>query len=45
MMFDDSEVEKLLDVDADEEFSVYLLAAGVPDDIESVQQTRVAPPG
>lgn len=30
VMFTDSEVERLLDVDADEEFVVYLLAAGVP---------------
>jgi SagB-type dehydrogenase family enzyme len=30
VMFNDSEVERLLGVDADEEFAVYLLAAGVP---------------
>jgi SagB-type dehydrogenase family enzyme len=29
VMFNDSEVERLLDIDADQEFAVYLLAAGV----------------
>jgi nitroreductase len=39
VMFNDSEVEKLLGVDSDEEFAVYLLTAGVPHDIGSIQRT------
>jgi SagB-type dehydrogenase family enzyme len=45
VMFNDIEVEKLIGVEADEEFAAYLLAAGAPDDIDGVQPTRVAAPG
>jgi SagB-type dehydrogenase family enzyme len=45
VMFNDTEVERLLDIDPDEEFAVYLLAAGVPGDIDGARPHRAASPG